>query len=289
MTGSGSGSGSPGGRAAVLALCALAVLAGCSGGAPTVTPAPVPEAGEPVGSSLAPGLSQQGITDPFRLEAAHRQVLTEASFSRHTTETVSREGQPVYESVETVRVSAGGDRYNLSVRQQTSTDYSIRPFASRVRVWGNRSVRAIRLVRIDGIDYRVESGSRLSGDALRDSDRTVELLGAFAVEVTEREAGGYRLTSNRLVAPAALDPLSRIDEVRDASLTAVVTERGLVQRYRVRYEGVDDGDRLTVVLTGRVSGVGTTTVSTPDWVDAAFRADGDTETDGQEDAGPESP
>lgn len=272
--------------ALALATCLLAVAAGCSAGtpAPTVTPAPVPDAGAPTGSEVAPGVSRSGVTDRSRLEAAHRRALANTSFRRETTLTVRQGGRTVRSSVETVRADTAAGRYNASLRERTSPEYSIRPFASRVQLWGNGSLRLIRFLRINEANYRVERDPPESTPLaeLSDSARAAALLDAFAVRVTGRGEGGYRLRSTRLLVPAALDPPPALEEPRNASLTAVVTERGLVRRYRVRYEGVINGEPAVVVLAGRVSAVGATTVEPPGWAGEAVE-------NGGRETGPESP
>jgi len=272
-------------RALALVACLLAVAAGCSAGtpAPTVTPAPVPDSGEATGAAVAPGVSQAGVTDPVRLETAHRRALADTSFRRVTTVTVRQGERTVRSSVETVRADTAAGRYNVTLRERTSPDYSIRPFASRIQLWGNGSLRLVRFVRINEVNYRVERDPPESApvEELSDSARTAALLDAFAVAVAGRGDDGYRLRSTRLLVPAALDPPAVLEDVNDASLMAVVTERGVVRRYRVRYEGSINDEPAVVVLTGRITGVGATTVETPGWAGEAV--ENGTQT------GPESP
>ncbi len=263
--------------ALALAACLLAFTAGCSAGAPTptVTPAPVPDSGEPTGTGIAPGVSRAGITDPVRLEGAHRRALANTSFHRKTMLTVRQQGRTVRSSVETVQADTTAGRYNVTLRERTSPDYSIRPFASRIQLWGNSSVRLVRFVRINEVNYRVERDPPRSTpiEELADSARAAALLDAFAVRVTGRTDDGYRLRSTRLLVPAALDTPSVFEGVHNASLTAVVTERGLVKRYRVRYEGEINDEPAVVVLTSRITSVGATTVEPPDWAAEAVEND----------------
>jgi len=260
--------------ALALAACLLVVAAGCNaGGAPTVTPAPVPEEGPATGSELAPGVSRSEVTDPLRLATAHSRRLANSSFRRVTTLTVRQGGDTLRSSVETVRADAATGRYSVSVSQNASTGYPVQPFAARVQLWRNGSVRLVRFVQTDTVNYRVERdpSGPVPVEMLSDGGRTAAVLEVFALEVLGRGEDGYRFRSTRLLAPSGLDPPAALENPRNASLTVVITEQGLVRRYTVRYEATLDGEPVVVSRSSRITGVGATAVGPPGWAEAAAR------------------
>lgn len=256
------------------AVALLVVLAGCQGIAPaaetpTLTPVAVPTEvpTERPPRMLAPGMTERGVTDPSALAAAHAEALdgTSVTFRANYTER-GPNGTVRSRTVTTVQFGAG-DRYRY-----VRIDGDPRGDVQRVERWSNGERVLER--RVDGNDtvQRV----------LRDADgRPLAPAAALPVEPAARRGIGqvframpttiagqevrngttyYRVVSTGLATP---NPSA----LRDASLTALVDERGIVHRYRLTYTTDRGGDAgpVHVVATVRFTAIGTTTVECPTW------------------------
>jgi hypothetical protein len=287
-------------RLGSLAAVALLVVAGCSVGpvggdradarTATLTPAPVPD-GEraaaarsdarraPVdGRRLAPGLRTGGVDDPFALAGAHRAALSNRSYTRADSRTVVDGNGTLRATRDELVVAAGGVPFQLSRSAVSADRYAVVSAYDDIVIYHDGERAAYR-VAVDGnVSYGVD---RSVSPPQVEADRTgredlLGLLTSFEWEVQRLEIGRephYRLTSTRLVAPATLDDAFLLTDPRNAEVRLLIGPEGQVYRYRIEYDTSYDGRTVGVTETARWSGIGTTTVTEPDWLG---RATGDT-------------
>lgn len=251
----------------------------------TLTPVEVPRA-PPIGSGetlLAPGLAADGVTDPFALADAHAASLAEGSFALTRMLTITREGDGTRLRTVTrhVRVGAGGLPYSYTEESSGDPSYPVQSVAPRVDLWFGGGAAYFRVV--DGEvtyerDLDVSGTGPLSDLALR--DRLVGLLARADVRAVGRVAGeevAYRVVATEFDGQTVLRVPAFIDGPRNASLDAVITESGRIERYELRYEGSFRTERVVVIRTVRFeTGIGP--ITRPAWVDSAEAATADTST-----------
>lgn len=120
-------------------------------------------------------------------------------------------------------------------------------------------------------------------------------MGATATTPTAAADGDgpthFRVRSDRLAQPTALENLDRVENPSNVRLTATLTGEGVLRSYRLSYDATVDGRRVRVERRVRYVGAGSTTVERPAWVrtggdgggDGSERADG-TERGGEDES-----
>lgn len=267
----------PGDRHLVLAfLAALVMLGGCSGpydaeptADVTLTPVVVPDdtatATPGTAGELAPGLTDAGVVDPARLGAAHARTLDAASYTFHRNVTRrALDGTLVLGTDTVLRRTASGNRFRYTLTFSGRERRVVDRYADGTRLYERESTpnaTTYRQLRV-GEDPRNASFGSLTGR--RD---VVNLFTRFRFEIEDRvERNGtthYRLATTE---PRDLLPL------RDITVRALVSERGLVSEYDISYRVVRDDRAVRVRVTVRIGDVGTTTVAEPAWYDDALAA-----------------
>lgn len=279
------------------------VSAGCSGfatdggsgegkdGDPTVsvTPAPVPSV--EADGRLAPGLTAAGVENPSALAVAHNAVLRNRSFTMRTNRTTTyANGSFRGHTTERVRVAPEKTAYGATYRIEGV------PVTSRVEEYpvlrserwfdGRRALVASTYINGTTRYYRQSGATRSL--ALRsfvdDGGRYARLLDGAETRVVGRferdERTYYRLTAANL--SAVLAEIPWIESVQGTSFEAVVSSRGFVRAYRLRYRAtIENGSTLRVTESTRYTDVGATTVSRPSWYEEARRATNRTDATGE--------
>lgn len=248
--------------AAVLGVCLLAILAGCSLGgtgptASTSTPTTL--------DTTPPGIDADGrLTGADALLSTHTDQLTTAGFVTEvrTQATVSRTGGPTdVERRQVVRVAPGGSEYNNSVYNP----------GSRFDIWGNESMRAIRLRTSDGVRY--DSGDPRSPAQLAGATLLSRYLSADGWTVTntttEQGATLYTLRSNVVPETPAAVPEGASD-VREYGAVVVVDGDGRVRYFEATGTYTLDGEDGSFTVTQRLVSTGDPGVDRPAWVDKAL-------------------
>jgi hypothetical protein len=274
-----------------LVVATLLALAGCSALAPasptpaeTVTPAPVPEPSPTPRPGLAPGVTGIGVEDPSELLDAHRTTLVDSAF--RTNRTVERRypNGTVLGRIHT-RARFGDDgRYYVvreidgALRERLGTTVRVEEYATtergfRRRVVGDGNATYAAIAPAD------DSGPQQTA-LLPDPTAGREILLSFAAvnaTVVDRWAVDgerrYRLAGGGLRSREALRSLtgrSDVSTIGNLSVTAVVTESGLVRSYAVRYTDRREDGPVRVVRSGTVAGVGDTGVGRPAWYATAL-------------------
>ena len=226
-----------------------------------------------------PGLTPDGLADPALLVSAHADVL---------------EGQSVTLHERQVRRYGGGDRdwrRNRTLRTAANRTRFLRVLVTEGRpiagasegrgatfADGSRVYRKVRTPSSSWTDVlRTAGGSpeqprnvRLA--TARTDDLTV-VLNAFAladsatVRRSTADPGRYLVESSTVAHPDLLASHLNVAEIRNASLTAVVTTEGLVKRYRLEFVGTKRGRTVRGTTALEYSAVGETEVEAPAWYD----------------------
>jgi hypothetical protein len=261
------------GRRATLLATLLLALSGCATFGPppaptaTVTPAPVPNGTTAGGGAteFAPGVTEDGVVDAPRLATAHARTLGRESFSVNQT-IVERftNGTTVSRYVTRGRF-AGADRSVVRLDQRDRENGRIK--RRLVRRY-NDGQRLYREVTEDGgsrtdelpFDNSSSGGYRAT---LTNQGPIAQVFGL--VETTTD--GRFTENGTRYVRIVTDEPAS-VPPLRNVTVTAVVSERGVVRSYRVTYFTVRNSRQTAVTVSLSYSDIGTTAVSRPAWVDA---------------------
>lgn len=249
----------------------VVVLAGCSGpglqgatSTPTATPAPVPTVEE----TYPPGLAPDGVTSASALAAAHRASLRDRS---HTLVVFERErvGEPALGSHfvgnRTIYEVASDGTYNVTVfRVNTRGNGALTTQVRQRSRYGNDTVGYVREVTGDGPAYRPAT-ERPDAVAIG-GDYVARYLAVENATVGPRPDDGVRVKGS--------DPTT-VPGASSYFVDADVGPDGTLRRLHVEYV---DADGTVRFLTVRVSDVGTTAVSPPDWVREARAATNDSDT-----------
>ncbi|MFD1514804.1 DUF7537 family lipoprotein [Halomarina rubra] len=266
-------------RWSVVVLAVVVVLAGC-GATPggredaerpaTVTPAAVPT--EPPTPTpvpvVVPGVTADGEVSAVALAAGHRDALVGDSFTRSATRTISEAGTLVRRTERRYRVEPFRPEFRYHQNQTIAGSYPARAAVARLDLWSNGSGVVARLEDDDEVRYQQAPADEFSSlvVGITGDERVSALGGAFSFVVRDGPtADTVRLVSTGLRTPAALDEPPLTTDVRNASLTMVVTRAGLVRSYRLTYDVTLDERTLRVVESMRITAVGDTQVERPSW------------------------
>ena len=275
---------------AVLVFALAVVLAGCgmpfTGGdggttSPSVTPAPVPT-DEPTPTAvpqLAPGLTGEGVTDPFALAEAHASVLDGTAYAVRTNLTVRYANGSIYtQRSSDSQLAANRTRYyvvnevagaRIGGGQAGTSLYSNgeRVFIARTSA-GRTTYRIAR-----DVDREPASPSEMFSGGSGGDERIYSLFTAVETrvldETTRNGTTRYRIVGANVSGEADLG--SRYGDPGNVTARATIDSRGLVHEYRLRYGGTVSGANVTVVRRVRYTNVGSTTVERPPWYEAAVR------------------
>lgn len=254
----------------LLVLACLVVLAGCAGLAGgdadttevTVTPAPVPTVAE----TFPPGVTESEVRVATLTETYAARLRT-TNYTYVSRQQVLGDGHVLRRTNRTRRVAAGGGRYAGRFDRQVG-DFPVTAIPTTLEYWTNGSVYATRQF-VDG-DPEFYGWSR-AGEPTEDVDGSVVLarvLRAVEVSVVDRDPG-VTLVGSELRRPETLPNPPYMTEPRNVSFTAVVTDDGVVTRWRLAYDTTVDGRPVRVVWDTRITDVGRTEVGRPGWVDTA--------------------
>ncbi|MEF8784081.1 MAG: hypothetical protein V5A39_13905 [Haloarculaceae archaeon] len=210
--------------------------------------------------NLPPGVDQSGTIDNRQLSNAQESLLANRSYRLSVTYQEFVGGEPTGLHTETLQVE-NATRYRGSVSHRGRLRTS--PFSVVEKdVYADGSVRYERVNESD-----VEQTVLLSYDRFAD-DYALYLLWFLDVRdssiVDQQSTGGT--TTTFLATDENPEPT-----IKNTTGSVVVTQEGLIKRARWAYDisGTPAGDdNVSVVFELRISDVGETTVSEPDWMNA---------------------
>lgn len=244
-------------------------LAGCSGvldGGTSGTTGPASTTDTAGNESLAPGLTEAGVTNASALVATHESALENRSFTRATNTTArAANGSVLVNTTIVTRVGPPGGGID-SVTEQRGSAPSIASSGVPVsrEVWSNGSEVFVNSTYANGTSQydRLPPGSSgRSGAASAGIEFALESYGPANTSVTERQRNG----TTRYVVTNDTDGGNSTD-----SLRLVVDERGLIHELRTG-TGSSTSGGATLVRTTEFSAVGATEVpDRPAWVETAL-------------------
>jgi hypothetical protein len=205
-------------------------------------------------SGLPPGVNQSGGIDPPRLASAHRSLLENTSYRLTITNRQFVDDQPAGVYSETVRV-VNGTRYRTDVTRRGTLPGPTLAIAG-IDTYANGSVK-----------YERVNGSR----AERESAVLYDRFG----QTQERYLRGFLEVRESAIVDNHSETFYIVTEgnpvyvLENTTGSVVVTESGLVRRAQWTYDVVGNWggyDGVSGSFEVRVSGVGSTTVREPDWV-----------------------
>lgn len=272
----------------------VVVVAGCSGLSPpagvagtetgTLTPVSVPAQSTPVGGTsqsttpanqLAPGLTTEGVTDPFALADAHQTRLVNQSYTRITHTTLAGPNGTLRVTHEVLRVATGGRTYHLTASSESDESYPVSAFAPQLEIWYADGPALFRVGEGETVSYRVGTTGTLGGPVgdISGEDRLVGLYGTVDRWSVQPAIGWDEpllvLESREPPDDDVLRLPTLVENPRNAELELVTTGDGRVVSHRLRYDATFDGQPVQIVRRVRFVKVGTTTVTEPAWLEEA--------------------
>lgn len=239
-------------------------------------PAWVADAEETLANRLAPGLNEGGVTDPWKLADAHRAALNDTSYTVTTNLTARENGTVLARSNSTVKVAAGG--LPVVSRNEVGGERpgAISLLGHGFEVWVDENQSLYAMEEPNGTTYQRAAAESRPPVHPEGRDHLYLLFVGLDTTVTGTETRDgttlYRVNSTGVADADVLADELRTETVENASLSALVTEDGLVREYRVEYAGTVGNDTVRIERTTRFTGLGETTVERPPWYDEAVNA-----------------
>ena len=231
-------------------------------GTPT-QPIPISTTAKP-SEQLAPGVTWNGVVDPWNLSHAHANTLLNNSFRISTVETQwTSSGSNSSRSMGYVRAEAGGSPLHSTF--EVSAD-------AELEIWREANASYTRYDSGNETKFRraPRANDRLAGP-ITSWDAIYTLFAS--VNTTTVEQVNRNGTVRYRVVSTSQPPQELFTNRRsNYSLSALVAPNGLVYRYQEIYDLHSGGRTLHVSRTWRLSNLGSTTVTEPAWVDEARNA-----------------
>ncbi|MFT4891094.1 MAG: hypothetical protein ACI9YT_002016 [Halobacteriales archaeon] len=232
----------------------------------TVPTPPERSVGSPEG--FPPGLTRDRVVNPFVLGRAHREALLGAgSWTQHTRTVVFLNATASVSATETAMVIDGGDVAvgSFAATDQNRTEFDL--FGPDTEFWVNETAAYVRFTESNRTSA-IERDERypVPFEVGSTEWRTIyRLFGqtntSFEGVVERREEIFYRV-----VATKAWYNESPYGDIRDLTITALVSPDGFVREYVATFVRPAWGQETRVVVHVEYSTVGTTTVDRPDWL-----------------------
>ena len=256
----------------VVCLVALTVLAGCSGlvgeapeRSPSLTPAPLPTTAE----AFPPGVSDRGVS-ASTLTTAHRNRLASTNFTMVVRQRVVDSNGTIMRMTRRHRVAVGGEPY-YGRYNRTLVRFGTQRAVDSLSYWSGPDGFATRFSGGSGepvLHWSADSNRSIDIDGSVELSRTVETL---ELSVADRQGDAVVLVATGASNAQRLPGPSYIGDRHNVSATFVVGLDGLASDWRIAYDARFDERSVRVIHTVRIVEVGSTTVSRPDWVEAARR------------------
>ncbi|MDY6818029.1 MAG: hypothetical protein SVG88_05140 [Halobacteriales archaeon] len=245
-------------------LCTLVVLAGCEGAigdlretTPTSTPEP---------SVAAPGVATTGVTDVDRLAAAHRDSLQDRSYTVLAVVRIELiNGSRTYRRVTRLKVDTAHRQFWLRQNASGPFPHELEP-RRNFDAWSDGNFTYVRSTTGNETDNRTEfqrfnpTSAPVNAEMLNGQSAIRSYLGAVnRTTVTEVSRDGWIAYEIRTVG----------DRFQPYAIRAVVDTFGMIHALTVRYPVDTEFGPAIATYRFEYSGVGTTTVTAPDWVSKA--------------------
>jgi hypothetical protein len=234
-------------------------------GDPTATPT---ETSSEPPATFPRGLSRDEVENPTVLSRTHRDILLEAgSWTRHLKTTVYANGTETATSVRTEKVSMNGSRAAGKTIVKGKTAGELGLYGPDLAYWSNESVTLVNFIESNHTSA-IERDDRYPVPFDVESTQWWTLYQLFGQTNTtfEGSVDHGETTVYRIGATKSWYFDSPYGNVRDLSLSALVTSEGLVKEYVVTFLREEIDHETRVVVHVEYTNVGTTTVDRPAWV-----------------------
>lgn len=216
------------------------------------------------------GLSRDRVENPTVLSRTHRDFLRGAgAWTRQTKTSVYVNGTEAATSVRTEKVSENGSL--AAGRGVVTGDRAdeLGLYSPDLAYWANESLTVVRFLESNRTST-IERDDRYPVPFDVESTEWWTLYRVFAQTNTTFQGTVDRggTTYYRVVATKPWYPDSPWGDVRDLTLSALVTSEGLVEEYVVTFLRREADRETRVIVHVEYTNVGTTTVSRPEWVPA---------------------
>jgi hypothetical protein len=235
-------------------------------------PAWVADAKEMIANRYAPGLNEHGVTDAAALADAHVAALRNTSYTVRSNVTARASNETLLarlNGTQTVERDPTRTYSRSEVRGENPRVIGL--LDSDLEVWASENGTWYAIERANGTEYRkVADGIRPSAADRTRRDELFVLLSAVTTTVDGTETRGgttlYRVESTGVRNPAAVASQFGVDSVENVSVTALISEQGVVHEYHVEYTATLAGNTSHVERTVRFVALGETSVERPAWV-----------------------
>lgn len=290
-------------RWSALAALSIVLLAGCSGfgfgpGSPTTDTATLANTTSTTTPNTAttttttatttaeesaqfpPGITADGVEEPFTVSGAHETILQESSYSVQEVSEISyAENGTVYtRNTVSTQVSSTENRFLFNSTMEGSFPRFGNETNGTVAHYSNGSVAFRKIETGQNSTYGIIAGpsgqtvppSEVSRGTPLNNEWIPVLLAGFSNDsVTKQDESTYRVTATSFKGDSLEVDGLMVTNVTAANLTATVTADGLVKTYQLSFQGTVNGDEVNVTEQVTYSDIGSTTVEQPSWYDRA--------------------
>ncbi|GGM45860.1 hypothetical protein [Haloarcula argentinensis] len=251
----------PGRIRLTVVVAVFVVLAGCSGvpWSPTVTPSPT--SGENT-SALAPGLTESGVTDAWALTKAHRDHLTNTTYTKRSYRSIRANGTLLQNLSATMKRGHGGQYlYELHIGGTERNP------TRAITVFRNDSMLVQRTAYENGTVVHVGAEKATTPGKERYGAVYSKLVASNTTVAETVERNGTRLY--RVESVGEPDTSSAYTNASNYEFSALISPEGFVHEYHVSYATSRDGRPVTVTVSLQFTERGQTTVHPPAWASKA--------------------
>lgn len=215
---------------------------------------PTSESDTQLSGQYPPGVGEEGLADIDRLIASHRSVLSNTSFTTTIRYSEFENGQVTGVYVESIRVE-NRDRYSVSTSSSGTLQTTPRAIVG-ADAFASENQTRVRLRTSEPYVRSRLSYSRMLGQLSRYLRWSLSVEESTLRGQPSGDSGTYRITTDG-------EPYSGL---RDASGTVYATPEGVIAYARWTYTTIRPETRVEFSI--ETTGVGTTTVTKPDWPEA---------------------
>lgn len=256
-------------RKAALAGLAVALLVSAGAlGVYVITDTPDQAPDGSSAAALPDGLSPDGHTNASELVATHRDALNDTSYATtHSMRASYANGTHLANWTHALDVDPQAETYHW-VQTANATLGQALLLPDRVATWSNGSVAVSRWGTSNETRY---TRRETHGDAPGIRYRLHGVLGGVNTTFEGQPfAAPFTVHATSVVDASDLRSDDSFENPRNVTFTATITERGIVESYRLAYTATFRGDRIRVVERYELTARGID-VPEPDWVDEAVR------------------
>lgn len=215
------------------------------------TAEPIPE--------LAPGLTESGVTDAWALAQAHRDNISNTTYTERGSRSVYVNGT-LLRNVSTILERGQDERYIYNFHTYGTEN----GFSRNLTVFHNESTLIQRTTYDNGtVAY--------TGPENAATPQTDQYGGVYSILTTSNttvvntieEDGSTLYRVNSVSSPSQSSEFADVDNYE---MSALIDTRGVVHEYIISYQKTRDGRVMNITVNRRFTNLGETIVDPPEWV-----------------------